>query len=220
MVNKKAEEPTAELKDLLDTETKTEDDKPKTRGRKPAETKPEESKDETPESPDEDTKKSDLTPEQEELQRLRAELEAEEKREVTNPSREGRPLAEEELTPEQKEIRILQDRLAQKRAENFARSSDVYDSSESVIVIHFVEDGFSAQGTTWFTGQTVSFGEAAYEQTKDRYGHSWLDLDEGAQHRRYGKVYFRKGPWEGATYEDDVAKADQVRGTAAPIVSF
>ena len=200
MVNKKAAGPTPDLDELLSKDDSTKVEEATT------DAKVEEKK---------------SSPEQEEIARLRAEIAAEENKAVTNPTVDGKPKAEAELTPEQREIRILQDQLAKKRADNFSKSTDVYgEVEEDAILIHFVEDGFTAQGRTWYTGQTVAFGASAYEQTKDRYGNSWLDYTDSQQYRAYGKVFFRRGAWEGATYEDDVAAEDRSRGTAAPIVTI
>lgn len=73
--------------------------------------------------------------------------------------------------------------------------------STEAIVIHFLEDGFTALGNVWYRGQELEFapGCQAYRDTLDRNGRTWLDLrgDEMAQIDRWGKVMFRVGPWPG-----------------------
>jgi hypothetical protein len=71
-----------------------------------------------------------------------------------------------------------------------------------VILIHVLGDGFTALGQIWFLGQELEFtrGSKAYQDTLDRYGRSWLDLDENEQIERYGQVMFRRGPWRGKPY--------------------
>lgn len=74
------------------------------------------------------------------------------------------------------------------------------------IVIHIVENGFTALGQIWFRGQELEFDPSgkAYADTRDKYGRSWLDLrgDESGQIERYGEVKFRAGPWTGRSYTD------------------
>lgn len=210
---RKAAEPKTELDELLDTTTAEAVPAPKPAD-KPEPRPTEEEKGDNSIQVDGTI---ELTPEQKELARLRAELEEEENRERTHPTRNGAPLPEAELTPEQKEIRILQDRLAAKRAANISKASDNYEDQGDVKTIHFVRDGFTAQGRVWYTGQTVRFGVTAYEQTKDKYGDSWLDLTESEQYAKYGKVYFREGVWAGAVYDDAVTAEDSRRGYAAPV---
>ena len=172
-------------------------------------------------TPEDATVEEKLTPEQEEIQRLRSELADEEKKAVLHPTTDtGRPLDESQLTPEQKEIRLLEDRLAAKRADNILKGDAEYESGDSVVTIHFIKDGLTAQGRVWVTGQTLAFGKQSYEQTKDRHGVSWLDYSDSEQYRNLGDIYFRRGAWEGATYDDDIANEDKKRGVAAPLVNI
>jgi hypothetical protein len=141
---------------------------------------------------------------------------------VTSPA--VRPVPVEQLTPKQRQIREMEDQLAARTSNALASAEPVYDTAdgENKILIHFLADGFTAQGQTWLTGQEIEFvvGSVAYEQTKDRFGNSWLDAadDEGEQYRKYGKVMFRRGPWRGARYDDIIATEDQRRGRAAPVL--
>jgi hypothetical protein len=135
-----------------------------------------------------------------------------------------RPTPVEELTPKQRQIREMEDLLAQRKARALTSAEPVFDttSGEDRILIHFTTDGFTAQGVTWMRGQQVEFvmGSQAYEQTKNRFGVSWLDLvdDDAAQYRKYGEVKFRRGPWRGARYDDVFAREDETRGLAAPLI--
>jgi hypothetical protein len=72
------------------------------------------------------------------------------------------------------------------------------------ILIHILEDGFTALGQVWYRGQEIEFnrGSRAFQDTCGRSGQSWLFLTEAGQMRRFGKVYFRRGPWPGAKYTD------------------
>lgn len=119
----------------------------------------------------------------------------------------SRPVPETQLTPDQLRIRDLEDQLA--KAQGNKDVEPTYEEpanpgSEENILIHFLEDGFTALGQVWFKGQEIEFtpGSQAYEDTKDRNGKTWLDLrnDEFAQVDRYGKIMFRSGPWPGKDY--------------------
>lgn len=157
--------------------------------------------------------------EQAELAALRAELEkAKEEiaRAQTNPTDAyGKPLPEEELTPEQREIRNLQDQFARTRGKNLDALEEEEEFPEDGILIHILVDGFTANGKTFYRGQEVVFGERAYEETKDRNGNSWLDLDDDAQYDLWDDVKFRRGEWPGKkTYEDSAASGKSIRSTA------
>jgi hypothetical protein len=83
------------------------------------------------------------------------------------------------------------------------------------ILIHILEDGFSAHGQIWYRGQEIEYitNEQVYYDTLDKFGNSWLGLDDSDQMRRYGRVYFRPGPWPGLHYEDETsAEAEKKRG--------
>ncbi len=117
------------------------------------------------------------------------------------------------VTPEQQRIAELENALALERGR---KDPDPEYSPVGLpdgpgnIIIHILDDGFTALGQTWYRGQELEFepGSAAYRDTCDRFGTSWLELrhDEFAQVEKYGKVLFRSGPWPGKTYED-AAKA-------------
>lgn len=120
------------------------------------------------------------------------------------PAEPVRPAPESQLTPEQRRIRELENQLALERG---AKDPEVeFDELASPgdggnIVIHFLEDGFTALGQIWMRGQELEFepGSQAYRDTCDRHGRSWLELrgDEFGQVERWGAVMFRNGPWPG-----------------------
>lgn len=132
--------------------------------------------------------------EDEELARLQAEL-----------SKPAPVYTEVELTPKQRQIQELRDKLAQRQAEEIAAAAPSYedelDPNADKILIHIVEDGITIQGEVWYRGQEIEFtvGSKAHQQTLNKYGKSWLDMadDEEAQYNRWGKLYFKAGPWRG-----------------------
>lgn len=156
-----------------------------------------------------------------------------------------------EETPEQKRIRELEERLASlaeaaesriRELEEKAKAAqayvpvDKYDDKEGdTVLIHFVEDGLTAQGQLWYRGQEieVTVGDKSWNDSLDRNGKSWMALTENEQIDRYGSVKFRRGPWPGkksyregewtdpksAPPESELEKADRLereRRRAAP----
>lgn len=111
-------------------------------------------------------------------------------------------------TQEQKEIRELREIVKALQAQQAAAAvedSGVHDDKEGdTVVIHFVEDGVTAQGQVWYTGQELEFvvGGDRWQDTLDRNGNSWVSQTEDEQIERRGKVYFRRGPWKGKGYKD------------------
>jgi len=75
---------------------------------------------------------------------------------------------------------------------------------QAKVLIHFVEDGFSSLEQIWYTGQEleVPLGSRWWDATLDREGESWMILDEEAQIAKWGKVFFRPGPWPGEPFGD------------------
>lgn len=93
--------------------------------------------------------------------------------------------------------------------------------SGDVILLHIVEDGFTASGAVWMRGQELEFKKDTpeYRDTLDRNGKSWLDLlgDDAAQMEMFGKVMFRPGPWPGAKFEvPEAQQAEEQRGRKPP----
>lgn len=159
-----------------------------------------------------------------EIERLRAQLSS------PAPSKKPtvkRPIPESKLTPKQKEIRDLQDALAAKKAREIIDAGEVFEDpedSEEVVLIHFLEDGFTAQGRVWFRGQEVRFlkNGQAWLDTFDRTGDSWLENcidDEGEQYARWGRVMFRRGPWRGKASEVPISREERLRNNAAPVIN-
>src|ERR1700759_3724669 len=121
------------------------------------------------------------------------------------PPVDHRPVPASELSPEERHIRELEDQLVKLRGSRAEAAEPELvapsPQAEKKILIHFLEDGFTACGNVWVRGQELEFDipGRAYESTKDRFGNSWLSYagDDFAQVERYGKIFFRLGPWPG-----------------------
>lgn len=120
-----------------------------------------------------------------------------------------------ELSPAELKIRELEDQVAKLKA---AKLDDPAAEPElavatgetgNQILIHILEDGFTAWGDIWYRGQQIKIDVPSrqYEATKDRNGYSWLSMTESDQYSRYGKLYFRHGPWPGKKYSDPRVQA-------------
>lgn len=177
--------------------------------------KPEENGEPQEDQPD--TEQSEL---QAEIARLKAELEQEKAKKFAPVTESGRPAADYELTPEQLELRNIRDALAKEKAANLDRAVPQYqETGEAAGTIHFVESGFTAFNNVWGIGQTVVYSAADYEETKDRNGNSWLDLTEAQQARRFGRVYFRKGPSPYAV-DPEIAAEEAERAGRVPVIDL
>lgn len=66
-------------------------------------------------------------------------------------------------------------------------------------LIHFLEDGLSFAGTVWFRGQEIELdvGSQRWQEAQ-----AWIHLTDFEQMERWGRVYFRHGPWPGKRYVD------------------
>lgn len=129
--------------------------------------------------------------------------------------------ATSEKTDAQKSQEHAQARAANDQFEKAAPTFETEESDDS-IVVHLLEDGLTFADRVWYAGQTVRFNKQgrAYQDTLDRYGNSWLnDLSPSAQRKRFGKVFFGEGPYDGPAFDDEVSRMDANRGTAAPVVS-
>ena len=77
---------------------------------------------------------------------------------------------------------------------------------QAPVVFHFVEDGFTASGSTWYTGDEVEYvpDSTAAKMTEDRRGFTWLYMLDNpeAQIKRWGKVYMKPGPYRGPKFVD------------------
>lgn len=132
--------------------------------------------------------------------------------ESATPQGSARPVPETELSPEQLRIRQLEDQLARERGAKDPEGELVAaDKDGENILIHFLEDGFTALGQVWLRGQELEFtvGSPAYKDTLDRTGRSWLDgrKNEFDQVDKFGKIMFRSGPWPGKSYRDATFEA-------------
>lgn len=155
------------------------------------------------------------TPEQKRIRELEAALAA--------PLPEG---IDEEETPAQKRIKELEDQLARRNTMILDRAPETFvaDSGPGEkILIHFLEDGFTAFGQVWSKGQEIEVvvGSENWKRTLNRSGTSWLDRrnDPTAQRLRYGKIMFAEGPYKwrsGEEFDVTVAQADVRRGRRVP----
>lgn len=133
----------------------------------------------------------------------------------------SRPKPDNELTPEQLRIRELEHKLALQSgsSEPAEQFDDVADGEK--ILIHVLEDGFTALDRVWYRGQEIEFvkGGQAYKDTFDRAGESWLNLTTAEQYRRWGTARFAVGPWPGVAYDDESAEAqERARNRRAPVL--
>ena len=94
------------------------------------------------------------------------------------------------------------------------------EKEEDKILIHFLDDGFTALGVIWCRGQEIEFviDSPAYEDTKDRYGKSWLDLvdNHSEQIRRFGRVMFSRGESPYPCKDASAVLEDRKRGRKPP----
>lgn len=116
-------------------------------------------------------------------------------------------------------IRELQDQLAKERGRKDSEPEFemlAQPGSGENIVIHILEDGFTALGQIWYRGQELEFevGSQAYKDTFDRRGQTWLSLagDDGAQIDKWDRVMFRVGPWPGRSLSQSKVTFESVRG--------
>lgn len=84
------------------------------------------------------------------------------------------------------------------------------DKDPNSVLIHFVDDGFTAFGSIWYRGQELAVKRDSdhWNESVDTKGASWLDLTEADQQRRYGRVYFREGPWPHERPDDGSSSAN------------
>ncbi len=119
--------------------------------------------------------------------------------------------SESQLSPEQRRIRELEDKLAKEMGKKDPEQElEVADQAGETILIHFVADGLTVLGHTWYRGQELEFtvGSPAYQDTFDRNGWTWLALRDqpDVQEAKYGEEKFRSGPWKGLPYEAGATK--------------
>lgn len=140
---------------------------------------------------------------------------------ITEEDLNPAPEPEEDDFDEDEEAELLArlEAIRQKKSEKSPTKAAPAKADDSeYITIHFLEDGHTALGQTWYRGQEITFevGGEAYQATFDRNGNSWLlDLidDPREQVLRYGGQKFARGPWPFlpwgvAVDSDEQAKAD------------
>ena len=78
-----------------------------------------------------------------------------------------------------------------------AKPNEVSGDKDYDILVHILEDGFTALGTVWYRGQEIGIkrGSNADQLSTDRNGHHWYDRDPANQMEYYGKQMFGLGPW-------------------------
>lgn len=89
------------------------------------------------------------------------------------------------------------------------------------VLIHVLEDGFTANGRVWYRGQEIEYtvGDDAYKDTCNIHGESWLELNAEGQFARFGRLMFNLGPWPGGEYENQKALAEErKRNRKAPTI--
>lgn len=61
-------------------------------------------------------------------------------------------------------------------------------------IVHFLVDGITAFGNTWFRGQEIEVwpGHPRWDEAQQ-----WITLDVAGQYTRYGRQIFGLGPWPG-----------------------
>jgi hypothetical protein len=124
---------------------------------------------------------------------------------IVDPTRLPPAESEKELSSEQKQIRDLEHRLALAEGKREVAPTFVEQPpSEDKVLIHFVDDGLTAGGVTWYRGQEVEFtpGTQEWKDATDTRGNPWFLLTESEQYERFGKLHFRRGPWPGKSFSD------------------
>lgn len=114
----------------------------------------------------------------------------------TEPKKVGRPAKVAETT----ELEELKRQLAEAQAAlselNTAKPVKNTVADEPVTMIHFIEDGFTLGNVIYYRGQ-----ELEVDPKKD----TWAKSDERDQIKSYGRVIYRPGPWQGLTFEEEIA---------------
>jgi hypothetical protein len=110
----------------------------------------------------------------------------------------ARPLPESMLDPSAKEAR--RKAHAEAVAAGSAMPPSRYvASNDPQQVIHFIANGFTWAGESWYLGQEIHIGPDHPRWTQAQ---AWINLTDFEQVERYGEVKFRQGPWPGLSYVD------------------
>lgn len=91
------------------------------------------------------------------------------------------------------------------------------EAPDPPVLIHFLEDGFTAFSQVWYRGQEVEITSELRASTIDRAGNTWIDMDDTEQFERFERVMFRKGPWPGKPWVDQQAEAAEKARDRRPI---
>lgn len=117
------------------------------------------------------------------------------------PVKATRPKPDAELTPDQRRIRDLENQLALERGRKDPEpvedpDAQLYLGEDGNVVIHVLEDGFTAFGKVWYRGQELEIqpGSQQWQDSCDRFGRSWLERRDDPR--------FGHGPWPGRSYLD------------------
>lgn len=154
-----------------------------------------------------------------ELEVLRSQLAAAQAQIAAQPKQAYQPVDEATLTPEEREIRKLRDELAKAKGRDDSVKEVYEENTEGGILVHFLEDGLTSNNRVFVRGQEVTFGPEAYKETLNRFGESWLNLDDAAQMARFdGRVMFRKGPWPGLRKYQEPELASVSIASQAPAI--
>lgn len=103
------------------------------------------------------------------------------------------PKPYDELTAEEKAARDQQHQqsLAANAAFAAQEPEEIVPVAGDNVVIHFVDDGFTAFGKVWLRGNQLSIGPS-HPRWPDAV--RWITLTPPEQFERYGKQYFAPGP--------------------------
>lgn len=103
------------------------------------------------------------------------------------------PKPADELTPEEKQQREIEHQQALSLNAAMDRESvpDFQSSTGDKIVIHFVDDGFTALGHVWLRGQQIAIGPD-HPRWPDAI--RWINMTPDEQINTYGKQHFARGP--------------------------
>jgi len=122
-----------------------------------------------------------------------------------------RPKPYDQLTPDEKRERDYQhaQAVAAGKRDPGIRQYVAPQPAQRAILIHILEDGFTAFGQVWYRGQEleVAIGGPRWEEAQ-----RWILWDDYQQMAVYKKIYFRQGPWPGLrSYTAGVGRFQQLK---------
>jgi hypothetical protein len=111
-------------------------------------------------------------------------------------------------------IAELRAAAAQAETEEVKTQLPIKASGKQKKIFHFVEDGFTFLGKTWYRGEEVVLVEGSedWEKCLDRYGNFALNKGDYEQMEAYnGTVFYREGPWPGLPFDPkNIYEANQI----------